>query len=223
MKRKKQGWIGKALSMTLAAVAGLLVFWFVVLKLIAKWMNGRGAPCPSSMGWLVDNPIRRRYMAPILDRVGILPGDTVLEVGPGPGTFTVDAARRVGAKGTVYAVDIQPGMIAQLEQRLHKASVHNVETCVASAYELPIYDSTIDRAFLVTVLPEIPDPVRALQEIYRTLKPGGRLSITEEFGDPDYPLQSTTLRWAQAAEFDLESRHGNWWVYTLNFVKPGER
>ena len=111
-------------------------------------------------------------------------------------------------------------MIARLERRLQEMGVNNVETHVASAYDLPVDDVTVDRAFLVTVLPEIPDPVRALQEIRRTLKPGARLSITEEFTDPDYPLQGTTIRWAETAGFELEERHGNWWVYTLNFRKP---
>ena len=220
MKRKKQRRIDKVLWMALTTVAGLIFFWFVVLKLAAKWMGGRAAPCPSSLAWLVNHPIRRWYMRPILDRVGIQPGDTVLEVGPGPGTFTLDAAQRAGPEGTVFAVDIQPEMIARLEQRLQKAGTSNIETRVASAYELPIEDATIDRAFLVTVLPEIPDPVRALREIRRTLKPGGRISITEEFPDPDYPRQSTTNRWVQAAGFELEERHGNWWLYTLNFRNP---
>jgi len=220
MKQDKHGWIGKILWMVLAMVGGLLFFWLVVLKLAAKWLGGRAAPCPSSLGWLVDNPVRRRYMRPILGRVGIQPGDTVLEVGPGPGAFTLDAAQRVGPGGTVFAVDIQPEMIARLEQRLQKAGVSNVKTRVASAYELPIEEATIDRAFLVTVLPEIPDPVRALHEIRRTLKPNGRLSISEEFLDPDYPRQGTTVRWAETAGFELEEQLGNWWLYTLNFRKP---
>ena len=220
MKRERRGWIGKVLWILLAVVAGLLFFWFVMLKLAAKWMGGRAAPCPSSLGWLVDNPIRRWYMRPILDRVGIRRGDTVLEVGPGPGAFTVDAARRAGPEGRVLAVDIQPAMIARLQRRLREMGVTNVETRVASAYDLPVDEATVDRAFLVTVLAEIPDPVRALEEIRRTLKPGGRLSITEEFSDPDYPLQSTAIRWAETAGFELEERHGNWWVYTLNFCRP---
>ena len=76
---------------------------------------------------------------------------------------------------------------------------------------------------------------RALAEIYRVLqspepacpehsrrakgKPGGVLSITEEFLDPDYPLAPTTVRCVQEAGFELEERHGNWWIYTLNFRK----
>ena len=219
MKNNRQTWIGKLFWTMLATIGGLLFFWLVVLKGIVKWTGGRGMPCPSSLSWLVDNPVRRKYMRPVLDRLDIHPGDTVLEVGPGPGAFTVDAARRTGPQGTLFAVDIQPEMIAKLEQRLRDADVHNVETRVASAYELPIDDATVDRAFLVTVLPEIPDPVRALAEVHRTLKPGGRLSVTEEFSDPDYPLQSTTRRWAEAAGFRLVERHGSFWVYTLNFSK----
>jgi len=56
--------------------------------------------------------------------------------------------------------------------------------------------------------------------LHRVLKPGGELSITEEFLDPDYPLARTTVRWAREAGFGLGERHGNWFVYTLNFRKP---
>ena len=211
MKNKSVLWIIAAL------VGGLLFFWLVVLKLASKLMGGHGGPCPSSLSGLVDNPVRRWYTRPVLDRLGIQPGETVLEVGPGPGAFTVDAARRTGPGGKVLAVDIQPKMIAKLERRLREAGVTNVETRVASAYDLPVEDGTVDRAFLVTVLPEIPDPVRALREIRRVLRPGGRLSVTEEFTDPDYPLPRTTIRWAEAAGFQLEERYGNFWIYTLYF------
>jgi SAM-dependent methyltransferase len=200
-----------------ALLGGLLFFWLVVLKLASKLMGGHGGPCPSALSWLVDNPVRRWYTSPVLDRVAIQPGETLLEVGPGPGAFTVAAAQRVGPGGKVLAVDIQPKMIAKLERRLQEAGVTNVETRVASAYDLPIEDGTADRAFLITVLAEIPDPVRALREIHRVLRPGGRLSVTEEFTDPDYPLPRTTIRWAEAAGFQLEERFGNFWVYTLNF------
>ena len=120
----------------------------------------------------------------------------------------------------MIAVDIQPEMIAQVDTRVREAGVTNVETHVASAYDLPVEDGTVDRAFLITVLPEIPDPVRALRELYRALKPGGMVSMTEEFLDPDYPRRKTTIAWAEAVGFRLAERHGNWWTYTLNFRKP---
>jgi ubiquinone/menaquinone biosynthesis C-methylase UbiE len=70
------------------------------------------------------------------------------------------------------------------------------------------------------VLPEIPDQTRALAELRRVLKPGGVLSITEEFLDPDYPFAFETIRRAETAGFSLEQRFGNWWLYTLNFTLP---
>jgi SAM-dependent methyltransferase len=212
------------LWITLAAIGGLLFFWLFPLKLLSKlaaWF-GKSSPCPASLAWLVNNPIRRRYMRPVLDRVGIQPGEQVLELGPGPGIFTVDAAQRVGLEGQLIAVDIQPEMIAQVEERVREAGLTNVETHVTSAYELPLDDASVDRAFLVAVLPEIPDQARALAELHRVTKPGGILSITEEFLDPDYPLASSVIHRVEAAGFEFERRFGSFLLYTLNFGR-GER
>jgi ubiquinone/menaquinone biosynthesis C-methylase UbiE len=221
MKGIQQNSILKGLWIVLAIVGGVLFFWMFPLKLISRLAARLGAssPCPASLSWIVDNPIRRRYMRPVLDRVGIWPGERVLELGPGPGIFTVDAARRVGAEGTLIAVDIQPKMIARLEQRVQEAGITNVETHVASAHDLPLDNESVDRAFLVTVLPEIPDPSRALAELYRVLRPGGVLSITEEFYDPDYLFLPETIRLVEAAMFRFEERFGNVLVYTANFRK----
>jgi ubiquinone/menaquinone biosynthesis C-methylase UbiE len=213
MKKRNLLWI------VAGTLGGMVVFWLFGLKLIMKLMKGRGEPCPSSWSWIVDNPIRRWDVRHALTRAGLRPGETVLELGPGPGAFTVDAAQRVGATGRLIAVDIQPEMIAQVESRVRKAGLTNVETHVASAYELPVDDGTVDRIFLITVLPEIPDPVRALREMHRVLKPGGIVSTTEEFLDPDYPRRATTITWAEEAGFELTESFGNWWNYTLNFQR----
>jgi SAM-dependent methyltransferase len=212
-------WLVKMARFTLWLLGGLAFFWLVVVRIVAK-LHG-GEPCPFALAWIVDNPLRQRYMGKVLDRIAIQPGERVLELGPGPGAFSVEAARRAGAGGTLVAVDIQPQMIAAVEKKAQQAGVTNVETHVASAYDLPLEEGSVDRAFLVTVLPEIPDQHRALLELYRVLKSGGVLSITEEFLDPDYPLARTTIRWAGEAGFELAERHGNWFVYTLNFRKRG--
>jgi ubiquinone/menaquinone biosynthesis C-methylase UbiE len=209
------------LWIALAVIGGLLFFWLFPLKLLSRLAArfGKSAPCPASLSWLVNNPIRRRYMRPVLDRVGIHPGEHVLELGPGPGTFTLDAVQRVGSEGRLIAVDIQPKMIAQVEERVREAGLTNVETHVADACHLPLDDASVDRAFLVTVLPEIPDQARALAELRRVLKPGGVLSITEGFPDPDYPFAFETIRRVEAAGFKLARRFGNFFLYTLNFRK----
>jgi ubiquinone/menaquinone biosynthesis C-methylase UbiE len=213
------GFFIKALWIVFTMTSGLLFFWLFPLKLLSRLAArfGQSAPCPASLTWLVSNPIRRRYMRPVLDRVGIRPGERVLELGPGPGIFTVDAAQRVGPQGKLIAVDIQPEMIAQVQERVQEAGLTNVETHIASAYELPLDDATIDRAFLIAVLPEISDQARALAELHRVVKPGGLLSITEEFMDPDYPFAFETIRRVEAAGFKLNRRFGNFFLYTLNF------
>ena len=214
---KNKSLLHKTILIVLILVGGIAVFWLVVLKVLVRLNQGRGAPCPASLAWLVDNPIRRRYVPLILDQVGIRPGERVLELGPGPGAFTVEAALRVGPEGKLIAVDIQPQMIAQVEQRVRQAGLSNVETHVADAHDLPLEDGSVKRAFLVTVLPEIPDQARALAELYRVIRPDGLLSITEEFFDPDYPFACETIRRVEAAGFSLEQRFGNLWRYTLNF------
>ena len=209
----------------LVLVSAIAFCWLVVFRLISKLTN-RG-PCPYAVAWILDNPMRRRQVGLVLDRVGIRPGERVLELGPGPGALTVEAARRTEPGGGLVAVDIQPKMIEATEKKVREAGLTNVETHVADAYDLPLEPESVDRAFLVTVLPEIPDPHRALRELHRVLRspdpdaerPGGVLSITEMFMDPDYPLARTTLRWAEEAGFRLMERHGSWWAYTFNFRK----
>ncbi|MBN1579545.1 MAG: methyltransferase domain-containing protein [Anaerolineae bacterium] len=203
------------------SVAGLVLFWLFPAKLIARLAArlGRRAPCPSSLSWLVNSPFRRWYMRHVIERIGIKPGETVLELGPGPGAFTVEAARRLGPKGKLIVVDVQPVMIAQVEKRVRRARLNNVELHIANAYDLPVEDESVDRAFLVTVLPEIPNQARALAELRRVLRPMGMLSITEEFFDPDYQFPVETLRRAEASGFSLERRYGNVFAYTLNFWK----
>ncbi len=210
---------GTVALILLGTVGALVLLLLVVLKVavrIAKRLGWSGA-CPVGLNWILDNPVRRRYAASVLDRVGILEGERVLELGPGPGVFSLDAARRTGTYGRLICADIQPGMIARVAARAREARLGNIEARVASAYELPLDDESMDRAFLVSVLSEIPDQGRALMELRRVLKAGGILSITEEFPDPDYLFPSETIRRLLPHGFRPESRFGSFWRYTLNF------
>lgn len=215
---KRRLWLWTLLGLTV----GLLFWWTIVLKIIVRIADrlGYAVPCPASLlGWMLGNPIRRRYTRPVLDRVGLRPGDIVLELGSGTGVFTVAAAQRVGPRGKLVSVDVQPEMISRVEERVQGAGLPNVETHVADAYHLPMPDESVDLAFLISVLEEVPDPLRALAELRRVLKPEGILSITAEFMDPDYWFPIETIRQLQAADFSLVERFGNLWCYTLNFRK----
>jgi SAM-dependent methyltransferase len=105
--------VTRALWIAIIGCVGLLFAWLVLVRLISKF--GKRGPCPASFSWVVNNPIRRWYMRPVLDRVGICPGETVLELGSGPGVFTIEAARRTEPGGRLMVVDIQPRMIAAVE------------------------------------------------------------------------------------------------------------
>ena len=121
------------------------------------------------------------------------------------------------------ALDIQPAMLSQLEKKLalpENQDIQNITLHQASAYELPFEDEVLDLVYLITVLPEIPDQPRALEEIKRVLKPGGILAVSELLLDPDYPLKETTARRGKQAGFQLEGFFGNFWTYTVRFTKP---
>ena len=146
----------------------------------------------------------------------------VLEVGCGSGAFVTFVARAVGKTGKVYALDIQPAMLRQLKVKLTKPEnqdIKNIKLILGSAYKLPFEDNSIDLVYMVTVLQETPDKQKALKEAGRVLKPGGVLAVTEFLPDPDYPLKSTTIKIGEEAGFILDKVLGNFWNYTVRFVK----
>ena len=201
----------------------LIVLGALLLLRIIKKL--RHSPAPAFIGRFLDSDIRRRGQPPskVIERSGIKPGMEVLDLGCGSGAFTTFVARAVGEQGKVYAVDIQPEMLRQLERKLSKAEnrqLKNIELKQASAYDLPFEDGALDLVYMVTVLQEIPDTARVLQEIRRVLKPGGILAVTECLFDPDYPLRSTIVKTCRREGFVLEASPGNLWSYTVRFKKP---
>ena len=181
-------------------------------------------PMPEFLANAIDNPLRRRIQPPheMPRRHGVEPGMTVLEVGPGNGRYTVEAARAVGPAGKVIAVDIEPKMIERVSRRARAEGVTNLEAKTASVYDLPFPDATFDAVSMIAVISEIPNPERALSEFYRVLKPTGTLAFSELITDPDYPLARTLIRRAGTARFRLRRRLGNFLAYTLVFQKAQE-
>ena len=179
-------------------------------------------PVPHFVTNLIDNPIRRKYWQKpeeIAERTGVKPGDVVLEVGPGKGTYTMAVAKRILPDGIVYAIDIQQPVLDRLEKRLREEGITNIIPKIDDAYDLSFEDESIDVIFAIACLPEIPKPASVLKEFKRVLKPDGRISLCELFIDPDYPLRKTEKKWAKKAGLTLKEEYGNWWAYQLNFGK----
>ena len=208
-------------TLLLWIVAVLLVCFVlveVVVRIIRRFAH---FPIPASIACFIDNPVRRRMQPPgkVVDWVGIKDGMCVLEIGPGPGTFTIEASKRVGENGKVFAIDIQPSAISKLNSRLQRAKIENVTARVASASELPFSNNTFYRVFMIAVLAEIPDRKKALLEIKRVLRDDGLLAIGEILLDPDYPRRRTVTDWCRDAGFELVHGYGGLLHYLLTFKK----
>jgi len=119
-----------------------------------------------------------------LDAAGLEPGQKVLEVGCGPGFFTVPAAKIVGERGSVRALDINPLAIEKVEQKIEQENVTNVETILADAAHTGLPDQSFDLAFIFGFSRPIGDMENILTELYRLLKPAGILSVE---GRPQIP------------------------------------
>lgn len=197
----------------------------VLASIVAVGLTWRwaGWPCPAWLVPLLENPYFDAVAgaATLLDRAGVRPGMRVLDAGCGPGRVTVPAAVRVGPAGAVVAVDIQPGMLTRLRERLAERQLTNVEAVEAGLGEGKLPEGAFDVALLITVLGEIPDKGAALREIHRALRPGGVLSITEVLPDPHYQPLARVRALAASAGFREAGIVRGWVSYTLNLGKPG--
>lgn len=201
---------------------GFSFFVFVILRILKRYYH---FPIPAFLTRFIDNPLRRRFIQPpkrLAERMQVEPGMTVVEIGSGQGSYSKAVAKNIMPRGKVYAVDIQESVIERLRKSVKREGIPNIIPTIDDAYNLSFADESVDRIFAVACLPEIPDPVKALREWYRILKPHGLVCLSELALEPDYPLRRTEKRWAQEAGLELKQAFGNWFVYQLNFGKYEE-
>lgn len=179
-------------------------------------------PCPTLFAWALESPFYARMTGTeiTLERIGLRPGQRVLEIGPGPGRLLIPAAHRVLPGGEVVGIDIQPGMIERLKIRAKSANVKNLTAILGDATQPVVAEGSFDVSIIVTTLGEIPDRSAVLEQCFRALNPGGVLSTTEMLHDPHYQSRATVKRLAEEAGFRLQSVQGGAWLFTANFVKP---
>jgi ubiquinone/menaquinone biosynthesis C-methylase UbiE len=107
---------------------------------------------------------------------GVKEGQIVLDFGCGSGHFTVAAAKTVGDRGKVYALDIHPLAIQAVKQKAAKESLPNVKT-ILSDRDTGLSDESIDVVLLYRTFYIVRYKQALLDELHRVLKPGGILSV----------------------------------------------
>jgi ubiquinone/menaquinone biosynthesis C-methylase UbiE len=178
------------------------------LAAVALWWRRNPSACPYSQRFWVEAPhplITRARLRATLEPV---PGEHLLEVGPGTGYYALPMAEWLGPSGTLEVFDLQQEMLDHTARRAAEAGLRVMPT-QGDARSLPYGSGTFDAAYLVTVLGEIPDQEAALRELARVVRPGGRVVVGEVIGDPHWVSPGALERRAAAAGLRLERRLGS--------------
>jgi len=141
----------------------------------------RGHKFPVEQMDKLDSPERLALLpiTVVVELAGAGPGSRVLDVGCGPGVFTVPFARAAGSTGRVYAADILPEMVAACRRRVAAAGLVNVEVALSTENAVPFPDRCADLVFACQILHELHDPTLFFGEMARVLAPDGSLVVVD--------------------------------------------
>jgi ubiquinone/menaquinone biosynthesis C-methylase UbiE len=174
----------------------------------ALWWRKHPSACPYGQRFWVEAPHPFITRDRLREALAPQPGETMLEVGPGTGYYTLPVAGWLAPDGILHVLDVQQKMLDHTMRRARDAGLTNIVPRQGDARALPYADATFDAAYLVTVLGEVPDQDAALRELHRVLKPDGRLVVGELFGDPHMVGEASLRRRAAAAGLRFDRRIG---------------
>jgi ubiquinone/menaquinone biosynthesis C-methylase UbiE len=184
----------------------------------ALWWRTHPSACPYSQRFWVEAPhpfITRERLREILEP---LPGERLLEVGPGTGYYALPVASWLAPEGRLDVLDVQTEMLDHTLRSAAEQGIDNIVPTRADARSMPYPDGIFDGAYLITVLGEIPDQVAALRELRRVVKLTGRVVVGELFGDPHMVTHRALRDRAAAAGLRVErvagGLGGRLWHYT---------
>jgi ubiquinone/menaquinone biosynthesis C-methylase UbiE len=153
--------------------------------------------------------LERLQVERVVRALELVPGWVVADIGAGSGLFTRAMAREV-APGAVYAVDINPDLLAHIEKTAGEAGLANIEIVLASEDD-PRLPEALDLIFICDTLHYIEEPEQYLRELHAHVRPGGRVAIIDFFRN--WPPMSNRFdadrleSWMKLAGFALVEKH----------------
>jgi ubiquinone/menaquinone biosynthesis C-methylase UbiE len=195
-------------GLTCAAILSLTVI--VEARQAAHPLTGRPiAHVMSHTGadWL-DRLEREDEEAPskAIALLSLRPGTTVADVGAGSGYMTAKLARAVGPTGRVFAVDIQPEMIALIDARVKREGLTNVTSVLGEPDDPKLADGSVDLELMVDVYHELAHPQIVLRRLRRALRSDGRLVLVEyRKEDPAIPIREDHKMTVADAKTEVEA------------------
>jgi len=165
----------------------------------------------------LEGPARKEWQKPdvVVRSLRLKPGQTVAEIGSGPGYFTLRLAKAVGKRGRVFAAEVEPKMIAILRDRLEQKKVTNVTPVLASQHDSHLPAGLADVVFIVNTFHHFPNGSAYLRALEACLMPDGRL-VNIDFREGDLPVgppadhkmsRADFLKLAKAVGFTLAAEH----------------
>ena len=147
---------------------------FYLGREIAQVMSFHGAP------WL-ERPEREEEerLSALVKLLKIKPGMVVADVGAGSGVISILMAKEVGESGKILAIDIQEEMLEILGDKLSRLGVKNIELVLGTEKTTKVEAGTVDLALMVDVYHEFKYPFEMMEDLAKTLKPGGRIAFVE--------------------------------------------
>lgn len=129
----------------------------------------------------LDSEQRRKILPPFdtLKKAGLQEGDVMADIGCGIGYFTFPAAEIVGSEGLIYAMDISPEMLEDVEKKVSEQGSLNIRAIQTTENDFKVKENTVTYAFISNVLHELKNSANFLKEVKRILSLHGRVAIIE--------------------------------------------
>jgi len=136
---------------------------------------------------IFEDPNREQklHVNRVMDILSIKEGSNVADIGAGSGWFTVRAARRVGASGLVYAVEINPEYLEYIEKRAKRENLPNIRVALGTEDDPRLPDKSVDAVLLLKTYHEVAQPIRLLKRTRKSMRPGALLGIIDRNGKVD--------------------------------------